>query len=93
MKNKISPNLFFFAAKNANIRQEVLTHPETGSKIFSEEIFAVERLASISWVLPLAIVASSLVDLFMVVAFQKWFHPWRRIIAKPKVEESGEKKE
>ena len=71
----------------------MLNHPETGSKIFSEEIFAVERLALISWVLPLAIVASSLVDLFMVVAFQKWFHPWRRIIAKPKVEESGEKKE
>ena len=71
----------------------MLNHPETGSKIFSEEIFAVERLASISWVLPLAIVVSSLLDLFMVIAFQKWLHPWRRIIAKPKVETSDEKKE
>ena len=50
----------------------------------------MERLASISWVLPLAIVASSLLDLFIVIAFQKWLHPWRRIIAKPKVETSDE---
>ena len=54
----------------------------------------MEKLASISWVLPLAIIVSSLVDLFMVVAFQQWLHPWRRIIAKStKVEESEEKKE
>ena len=42
----------------------------------------------------LAIVVSSLLDLFLVIAFQKWLHPWRRIIAKSnKVEEIGEKKE
>ena len=89
--NKNLHNRPFFAAKNAKIAQEVLNNPETGAKIFDEETFAVERLASISWVLPLAIVASSLLDLFMVVAFQKWLHPWRRIVAKPKVEESEEK--
>ena len=64
--------------------------------IFEEETFAVQRLASISWVLPLAIVVSSMldlliVDLFMVIAFQKWLHPWRRIIAKSNVGESSEK--
>ena len=88
-----SCNRPFFAAKNAEIAQEALSDPETGAKIFDEETFAVERLASISWVLPLAIVVSSLLDLFMVIAFQKWLHPWRRIIAKPKVETSDEKKE
>ena len=54
--------------------------------MFCEEGWAIERLALISWALPLAIVASSLLDLFMVIAFQKWLHPWRRIIAKPKGE-------
>ena len=54
--------------------------------MFCEEGWAIERLALISWALPLAIVASSLLDLFMVIAFQKWLHPWRRIIAKPKAE-------
>ena len=86
-------NLSFFAAKNANIRQEALGHPETGGKIFKQETFALERLALISWALPLAVVFSSLIDLFMVVAFQKWLHPWRRIIAKPKVKQSGEKED
>ena len=47
-----------------------------GWGIFEEETFAVERLASISRVLPLAIVVSSMVDLFMVIAFQKWLRPW-----------------
>lgn len=53
----------------------------------------MERLALISWALPLAVLISSLVDLFMVVAFQMWLHPWGRIVAKPKLEQSGEEKE
>jgi hypothetical protein len=77
---------FWVTAKNANIRQEVLTGR---AMVFEQETEAVARLAFISWAFPLAIVASSLIDLFMVVAFQRWFHPWRRIIAKPK----GEKKD
>ena len=56
------------------------------AQVFLQETEALDRLAFISWALPLAIVASSLIDLFMVIAFQKWFHPWRRIIAKPKEE-------
>ena len=86
-----SPNPPFFAAKNANLAQKALKDPEKDGKIFDEETFAVERLASISWVLPFAIVVSSLLDLFLVIAFQKWLRPWRRIIAKSnKVEEIGE---
>jgi len=77
---------FWVTAKNANRRQEVLTNE---AKVFPQEDAAVAFLADISMFFPLVIVATSLIDLFMVVAFQKWFHPWRRIIAKPK----GEKKD
>ena len=59
------------------------------ARIFDEETEALEFFAYIYWVLPLAIVVTSLIDLFMVIAFQKWFHPWRRIIEKSK----GEKKD
>ena len=83
----------FFAAKNANVRQDALSHPETGGKTFKEENEAVEWLASVSWGFPLAIVATSVIDLVMVVAFQKWLHPWRRIIAKPKAEQGGQKED
>ena len=76
-------NVSFFAAKNANRRQEELTDE---AKVFTQEDAAVEFLADISMFFPLVIVATSLIDLFMVIAFQKWFHPWRRIIAKPKEE-------
>ena len=70
-----------------------MRHPETGGKTFKEENEAVEWLASVSWGFPLAIVATSVIDLVMVVAFQKWLHPWRRIIAKPKAEQGGEKED
>ena len=73
--DKNSTNRPLFAAKNANLAQHALSDLETGGEIFDEETFAVERLASISWVLLLAIVASSLLDLLMVIAFQKWLHP------------------
>ena len=86
VEEKLPPNVSFFAAKNANRRQEVLTNE---AKVFPQEDAAVAFLADISMFLPLVIVATSLIDLFMVIAFQKWFHPWRRIIAKPK----GEKKD
>jgi len=74
---------FYVTGKNANKRQEILMDK---ARIFDEETEALEFFAYIYWVLPLAIVVTSLIDLFMVIAFQKWFHPWRRIIAKPKEE-------
>jgi len=72
---------FYVTGKNANERQDVLTGK---AQVFLQETEALDRLAFISWALPVAIVVTSLIDLFMVIAFQKWFHPWRRIIAKPK---------
>ena len=83
VEEKLPLDVPFFAGKNANIRQEVLMGR---AKVFDQEKDAVKNLATISWAFPLAIVASSLLDLFMVIAFQKWFHPWRRIIAQPEAE-------
>ena len=74
-------NFRLFTEKNTKERQNLLMGKV---QVFDQEFEALERLALIRWLLPLAIVVTSLIDLFMVIAFQKWFHPWRRIIAKPK---------
>ena len=57
-----------------------MNDPLTGGKIFDEEYRALERLALISWAMPVAVVVSSILDLVFVIAFQKWLHPWRRIL-------------
>ena len=63
----------------------------TGGKIFDEEYQALDKLALISWALPLACLASSLVDLVLVVAFQKWLHPWNNKILAESKENNPEK--
>ena len=41
-------------------------------------------------VLPVIVALSALVDLALVFAFQQWFHPWRRILAREPVREEIE---
>ena len=40
------------------------------------------------YALPLIALATSLLDLLLVVVFQKWLHPWNRILAQPKEEKT-----
>ena len=57
----------------------------TGGKIFNEEYRALERLALISWAIPVGVVVSSMLDLVFVIGFQKWLHPWRRILVEKRI--------
>ena len=76
---------FSFSGKNAQLRQKELNDPLTGGKIFKEEYRALERLALISWAIPVGVVVSSMLDLVFVIVFQKWLHPWRRILVEKSV--------
>ena len=50
--------------------------------VFPEEESAVSLLLTLSWVMPVLVVISSLIDLIMVFLYQKFLHPWRRILQK-----------
>ena len=45
-----------------------------------EEEEARALLNCLSWAVPLAVLLASLVDLVLVALYQKFFHPWRRIL-------------
>ena len=49
--------------------------------VFPEEKEAIDLLCLLSWVMPIIVVTSSFVDLWMVFYFQKSLHPWRRILS------------
>ena len=83
--------LSHFTGTNARTRQSALMDKVTGGKIFDEEYQALDKLALILWALPLACLASSLVDLVLVVAFQKWLHPWNNKILAESKENNPEK--
>merc|ERR1712013_950886 len=52
-----------------------------GSQVFPEEDEAARLLLNLSQQMPIIVVASSVLDLFLVFLFQKFLHPWRRILA------------
>ena len=52
-----------------------------GMNIFEKEEEAVALLTKLEWVMPLAIHLASLFDVFLALVYQKFFHPWRRILA------------
>ena len=39
-------------------------------------------LSLLSWAMPLMVVSTSFLDTLLMVLYQKWLHPWRRILAK-----------
>ena len=39
-------------------------------------------LTLLSWAMPLMVVSTSYLDTLLMVLYQKWLHPWRRILAK-----------
>ena len=50
--------------------------------VFKEETEALELLTFLSWAMPLMVYSTSFLDTLMMVLYQKWLHPWRRILAK-----------
>ena len=50
-------------------------------QVFPEEDEAASLLLNLSQQMPIIVVASSVLDLFLVFLFQKCLHPWRRILA------------
>ena len=50
--------------------------------VFPEEESAVSLLLTLSWVMPVLVLIFSLIDLIMVFLYQRFFHPWRRILQK-----------
>ena len=57
---------------------------------FPEEEDAASMLFTLSWVLPVIIAISALVDLLLVFVYQKFFHPWRRILGSNQEPENQE---
>ena len=58
--------------------------------VFPEEEEAASMLFTLSWVLPVIVAISALVDLLLVFAYQKFFHPWRRILSSNQEPENQE---
>merc|ERR1719458_1021158 len=52
--------------------------------VFKEETEALELLVMLSWAMPLMVVSTSFLDTLLMVLYQKWLHPWRKILAKEK---------
>ena len=50
--------------------------------VFKEETEALELLTFLSWAMPLMVYSTTFLDTLMMVLYQKWLHPWRRILAK-----------
>ena len=61
--------------KRHQLIAEVLT-------VFKEEEKALALLTKLSWTMPLMVYTTTLLDILLMVVYQRWLHPWRRIIAK-----------
>ena len=68
-----------FAKHQENIINEV--------NIFEKEEEAVSLLTMLEWMMPLGIHITSLLDVFLAIVYQKYFHPWRRILVGDVVKE------
>ena len=70
-----------FAKHQENIVNEV--------NIFEKEEEAVSLLTMLEWMMPLGIHLTSLLDVFLALVYQKYFHPWRRILVGDVVKKRG----
>merc|ERR1712037_348253 len=67
-------------AWNVHTRHQLITR--AALTVFKEETEALELLIQLSWAMPLMVYSTSFLDTLMMVLYQKWLHPWRRILAK-----------
>ena len=72
------PSPIFFTEKHVQSRH-VLLKGAIGT--FPEEDDGIEMLEKLSWILPITILISSLVDTILVVIYMKFLHPWRDILS------------
>ena len=72
----ITPNKSLTAANVWEKHQNLLDE----GYVFPEEKEATSMLLTLSWVLPVIVAISALVDLLLIFVFQELFHPWRRIL-------------
>ena len=68
-----------FSAWNVFKRHQLI---ELYLNVFKEEIEALELLTLFSWAMPLMVYSTSLLDILLMVVYQKWLHPWRGILTK-----------
>ena len=82
MKSQIFEVISFsLSAKNVFAKHQ--ENIMNGVNIFEKEEEAVSLLTMLEWLMPLVIHITSLVDVFLALGYQKYFHPWRRILAPP----------
>ena len=72
-------NIIKLSAWNVYKRHQLI---EPHLNVFKEETEALELLTLLSWAMPLMVYSTSFIDTLMMVLYQKWLHPWRRILAK-----------
>ena len=69
-----------FAAWNVHKRHQLIEQWEFMA--FEAEADALDLLTLLSWKMPLMVFSASLLDILLMVLYQKWLHPWRMILAK-----------
>merc|ERR1712037_577290 len=67
-------------AWNVHTRHQLITR--AALTVFKEETEALELLIQLSWAMPLMVYSTSFLHTLMMVLYQSWLHPWRRILAK-----------
>ena len=72
-------NIMTFSAWSVFKRQQLI---EPHLNVFKEETEALELLTLLSWAMPLMVYSTSLLDILLMVVYQKWLHPWRGILTK-----------
>ena len=47
---------------------------------YAKEDEAFDLLTRLSWQLPIFVIASAILDLFLAIVYLKWLHPWKIIL-------------
>ena len=78
----IIPNIFFHIAHHVKARHALL---KGAIGTFPEEDYGFDMVNSLSWILPLAIVMGSLVDIILVYVYMRYAHQWKDILSSEEV--------
>ena len=76
----LTQKILKFPAWNVHKRDQLIKR--AALTVFKEETEALELLTLFSWAMPLMVYSTSLLDTLVMVIYQKWLHPWRRILFK-----------
>ena len=49
---------------------------------YEKEDEAFDLLTRLSWVLPIFVISSAMLDLILAFVYLKWLHPWKIILQK-----------